>query len=153
MPPRRKAKVSAIKAKAAPAQKRRAEDASDARKDAPPPAKKARQSAPKPAPKKSVDVIEISSDSEGGSDDGDTKAIASKSIAASTEIDASDSDDDSDDDSDKTEDEDGANGANGSDLEDGEDEDGNPRLPPKVRVGDSGQSQSLCAANLLSPSS
>jgi hypothetical protein len=148
MPPRRKAKVSAAKAKAAPAQKRRAEDAPDARKDAPP-AKKARQSAPKPALKKSLDVIEISSDSEGGSNDGDTKTIVSKSIAASTEIDASDSDDDSD----EGEDEDGANGANGSDSEDGEDEDGNPRLPPKVRVGDSGQSQLLCAANLLSPSS
>ncbi|KAJ7684435.1 hypothetical protein DFH06DRAFT_6949 [Mycena polygramma] len=75
MPPRR-AKASASTAAVPSAQKRRAEP-EDASADAPP-AKKARQSAPKVAPKKAVEVIDVSSDSEAGSDDGEASAVSSQ---------------------------------------------------------------------------
>ncbi|KAJ6546822.1 hypothetical protein B0H19DRAFT_1162639 [Mycena capillaripes] len=117
MPPRRaKANVSAPAVPSA--QKRRAEDTSASQKDAPP-AKKARQSAPKAAPKKVVEVIEVSSDSEAGSED--DKAVSSKKIPASTAVDASNSDSES-------------NGESNEDsANEDEEEDGSPRLPQKVR--------------------
>ncbi|KAJ7765804.1 hypothetical protein B0H16DRAFT_402804 [Mycena metata] len=117
MPPRRaKGKASATTVPLG--QKRRAEDASDAPKNAPP-AKKARQNAPKAAPAKVVpaaEVIELSSDEEGS-------ATEKKPVSAAVD---DDSDNESQEMSDEDEPEDAAE-------EDGEDEDGNPRLPQKVR--------------------
>lgn len=124
MPPRR-AKAKANAPTAPSAQKRRAEDASASQKDAPP-AKKARQSAPKAAPKKIAEVIEVSSDSEAGSED--DKVISSQKKPAITAVDSSDSDSKSDGESVGV-------GADEEESEEGEEEDGSPRLPRKVRVG------------------
>ncbi|KAJ7885373.1 hypothetical protein B0H13DRAFT_1889591 [Mycena leptocephala] len=124
MPPRR-AKAKPSTAAAPAAQKRRADDASDSQKNAPP-AKKARQSAPKASPKKAAEVIELSSDSDAVSDH--DKAVSSKK-GLSTAVDVSDSDSDNDS---GDSDEDDANASEGR-SEEGEEDDDNPRLPRKVR--------------------
>ncbi|KAJ7184499.1 hypothetical protein C8R46DRAFT_1064243, partial [Mycena filopes] len=117
MPPRR-AKAKATTAAVPVGQKRRADDASDAPKNAPP-AKKARQTAPKAAPAKkaapAVEIIELSSDEE-------EESVSSKKKKAGDV-----SDDDSEDVSDEDDQKEGAS------EEEGEDEDGNPRLSRKVQ--------------------